>query len=390
MTWLAHSSVAMVLLIMSLTSVGLVPILLGCVLVLGANVGSGLIPLILTLHEAPEARRIPSGNFLFRLLGALLALAVLSQAVSFSEFLDTPPARQIANFHTLFNGALALMFLPLTGITARLTGWILPDVQVDVTADDAPLEPPSHLDPELIDKPKLALACATREVLRMANRVESMLRYAIDMFQADSKRQVGRLGKIDDDVDQLNTAIKLYLTEVSRNQLSEADSRRCMEIMTFTITLEHIGDIIVHNLLEQARKKLKSKHEFSEQGWQELTAMHARVVENMQSALNVFVSNDRESARLLIEAKEKFRDLEYNNKAHHLARLRAGQVASIGTSAIPLDMMRDLKQVNSHLSSVASPMLHSSGALLKRRLKNMSVPKSRTSYQLTARDIESA
>jgi phosphate:Na+ symporter len=142
-----------------------------------------------------------------------------------------------------------------------------------------------------------------------------------------------------------------------------------MEIITFTIKLEHIGDIIEHNLLEQAHKKLKSKHDFSRQGWSELALMHRRVVENMQLALNVFLSGDLESARQLIEAKEEFRNLEYDNNSRHLARLREGKPDSIRTSTIHLDVMRDLKQINSHLASVAYPILYDSDELLDSRLK---------------------
>jgi phosphate:Na+ symporter len=369
LTWLAHSSVAVVLLIMSLSSVGLVPIPIGLALVLGANIGSGLIPLMLTLRQPAETRRIPLGNFLFRLIGALLALLIVEAAVTHFTHLGVQPARQIANFHTLFNLALALLFLPLTKLVAQLTERWLPDTDADPNAPDALLENPSHLNPEVIDKPSLALTCATQEVLRMADRVETMLRYALDTFQDDDKQQVIRLSKIDDEVDHMNSAIKLYLTAVSRNQLSEEESRRCMEITTFTIKLEHIGDIIEKNLLTLARKKIKYKQNFSTQGWKELQTLHNQVLENMRLALNVFLSGDLDSARLLIEAKEEFRDLEYKTNKHHLERLRAGQIASIETSPIHLDMVRDLKQINSHLASVAYPILDSSGELLSSRLK---------------------
>lgn len=368
LTWLAHSSVAIVLLIMSLASTGLVPMPLGFALVLGANIGSGLIPLILTLRQPPETRRIPLGNFLFRLSGALLALLIIELAVDFYTDIGSHAARQIANFHTLFNLALAIIFLPLIKPVAQLTIRLLPPAPAD-PAIDAQLENPSHLDPELVDKPRQALACATREALRMADRVEAMLRYALDTFQTDDKRQVARLEKIDDEIDRMNNEIKFYLTQVSRNQLDEIDSQRCMEITSFTIKLEQIGDIVEKNLLTLARKKIKSKQDFSTQGWKELSAMHASVLDNMLLALNVFVSGDVESARQLIQAKEEFRDLEFKNSKRHLQRLRDGQTASIETSSIHLDILRDLKQINSHLASVAYPILHSSGELLNSRLK---------------------
>ena len=368
LTWLAHSSVAMVLLIMSLSSVGLIPLTLGFILVLGANIGSGLIPLILTLRQPRTARRIPLGNFLFRLVGALVVLGLVEIIGPHLALAGLEPARQIANFHTAFNLLLALAFLPLTALAARLTERLLPDPTSDNPPDPATLSPPSFLDPDAIATPRLALTFATREVLRLAERVEAVLRFALDMFQADDKHEVAWVGKADDEIDRMHNAIKAYLTQLSRNQLNEEDSRRCMEITTFTIKLEHIGDIIEKNLLELARKKIKHQADFSDEGWNELTTIHTQVLENMQLALNVFLYSDRQSARQLLHAKEKFRELEYRSNQRHIARLRAGEVASIETSAIHLDILRDLKQINSLLASAAYPVLQQYGELLDSRL----------------------
>ena len=374
LTWLAHSSVAMVLLIMSLVSIGLVPLLLGFILTLGANIGSGMIPLVLTLRQAPAARRIPLGNFLFRLLGALAILGVVELIGPHLEPMGGSPARQIANFHTAFNVLLAVIFLPLTGLAGRLTEKLLPDPVEPAPTDPMVLKTPSFLDEDAISKPHLALTFATREVLRMAERVEAVLRYSLEMFQADSKKEVTWIRQVDDEIDHMNNAIKLYLTKVSRHALSETDSRRCMEITAFTVKLEQIGDIIEKNLLELARKKIKSRADFSSEGWHELTAMHSRVIENMQLALNVFVSGDAESARQLLRAKEQFSRLEYRNNQRHIARLRAGHHASIETSAIHLDILRDFKQIMSLLASVAYPILQQSGDLLDSRLVHRHTP----------------
>ncbi|MDX1606045.1 MAG: Na/Pi cotransporter family protein [Candidatus Competibacterales bacterium] len=351
LTWLAHSSVAMVLLVMSLTSAGLIPLQLGLVLVLGANVGSGLIPLILTLNGERPSRRIPLGNLLFRFGGALAVLGLMILYPLDPDILGTQASRQIANFHTLFNLALGLLCLPLTRPMARLVERLLPESPPG--AEDAGPGQTSHLDPELLDRPAQALACATREVLRMAERVETLLRRVIDMFEAEDKRSVTELGRIDDEIDRMNQAIKLYLTDLSRNQLSETDSRRCMTLTAFTIKLEQIGDVVDKGLLELARKKVAKKLEFSSEGWRELTALHARVVENIQLAVNVFLAEDREGAHQLIREKERVGRLERRSSAQHLSRLRDGQLASIETSAIHLDILRDLKQINSHLTSVA-------------------------------------
>jgi phosphate:Na+ symporter len=228
---------------------------------------------------------------------------------------------------------------------------------------------PKYLDPAAIASPPVALAGATREVIRMADIVETMLRGVIEVFRADDAKLLGRLCKQEDEVDRLYEAIKLYLAKVSRNPLGEEDSRRCVDLITFTTNLEHIGDIIDKNLLEIAQKKIKKKLNFSEQGWQDIERMHTRVVEQMQLAMGVFVSGDVTTARRLLTEKERFRNFERQSGERHLERLRSGRIESIETSALHLDILRDLKRINSHLTSVAYPILDAEGELRQSRLK---------------------
>jgi len=363
-TWVAHSSVAIVLLIMSLTVVGVVPLTLGFALVLGANVGSAVIPLALTASGGAMARRIPLGNLLFRALGAILFLPLIDLVAPYITMLGSEPGRQIANFHTIFNLALVLVFLPLTTVVGDALVKFLPD-----TGGGGEFKP-RYLDPDAIDTPTVAIACATREVLRMADTVESMLRGVIEVFRSDNSKLLESVSDMDDEVDRLHEAIKLYLTRVTRNALNDEDSRRCVDIISFTTNLEHIGDIVDKNLLDLAQKKIRNKLMFSEQGWQELTAMHARTLHQMQLAMSVFVSHDIETARQLLKEKEKFRELDMQGSQKHLARLRSGRIESIETSALHLDILRDLKRINSHLTSVAYPILDASGELRHSRLKD--------------------
>ena len=362
-TWLAHSSVAIVLLIMSLTTVGVVPIELGFALVLGANAGSGIIPVVLTVSAPAAARRIPLGNLLFRVSGAVLVLPLIGLTLPLLAALEAEPARQIANFHTLFNLALAAVFLPLTAAMEWLVTRMLPDAP----GGEGQVEP-KYLDPDVIEKPSLAIAGATREALRMADAVETMLRGVIDVLENNDQKLLGTLADLDDEVDTLQEAIKLYMAKVTSNDLEEDDLRRCDEILAFTTNLEHIGDIIDNDMLDIAQKKIRKKLTFSNQGWQELSALHGRVTDQMQLAISVFVSGDHATARQLIREKERFRELELMGGQSHMERLRSGRLESIETSALHMDILRDLKRINSHLTAVAYPIMDATGELRRSRL----------------------
>jgi phosphate:Na+ symporter len=211
------------------------------------------------------------------------------------------------------------------------------------------------------------LACATRETLNLGDRVADMLRQTIVVFEKNDQRLVRTIEQEDNVVDKLYESIKLYLIQVSRNELGEEEGRRYVEILSFTTNLEHIGDIIDKNLMELAGKKIKNKRKFSADGAAELTALHRRVLDNLKLALGVFVSGDVKIARQLLDEKVAIRDAERAAAENHLARLREGRIESIDTSSLHLDVLRDLKRIHSHICAVAYPILEAAGELAPSR-----------------------
>jgi phosphate:Na+ symporter len=361
--WLMHSSVAAILLVMSLASTGAVGLPAAIALVLGCNIGSALIPLGLSLKGPPASRRILVGNLAFRSAGAALALLFLDHLVKASGQLAGDPARQIANLHTLFNLGVAVLFLPLVNLAAGLLEKLLPD------AGAATERRVAHLDDALLDRPQIALAAAQREVMRLADLVEIMLREAILTFESGGDMRRQEIKALDNEVDRLQEEVKLYLTRLTRQPLPEADARRAFDLILFTTNLEHVGDIIDKSLLELAAKKQRLKVEFSPAGWGEIQSLHRRVVEQMRLAMTVFMNGDMSMARELVAEKDRIRAAEREAMENHLQRLRDGTLASLETSALHLDILRDLKRINAHVTAVAYPSLEASGVLRQSRLK---------------------
>ncbi|MCE3247643.1 MAG: Na/Pi cotransporter [Geminicoccaceae bacterium] len=366
LTWLAHSSLAIVLLIMSLASVGVLPLTSACALVLGANLGAAMPAITATFADKPAARRVALGNLIFRLTGCIVALPFVAMIVPWLQQLEPAPGRVVVNFHTAFNLALGLAFILLTDVVARLCARLLPDLPVE-----ADPERPRHLDRTTLESPSLALACAAREALRMGDLIETMLRDSFDVFRSNDRQKLTALQRMEHSVDKLHEAIKLFVTDVSREPLNPGESRRSAEILAFTTNLEHIGDIIDKSLLELAEKKTRLQLRFSSEGWTEIEALHAHVLDNLRMALGVFVSGDVAIARKLIDEKVAVRDAERQAAENHLARLRAGRPESIDSSALHLDILRDLKRIHSHICAVAYPLLDEAGQLYRSRLKRV-------------------
>ena len=366
LTWLAHSSLSVVLLLMSLADVGVVPVALAGTLVLGANLGGALPALTATFGEPPAGRRVAVGNLLFKLIGVIVVLPFVGLLVPLIAQLEADPARFVVNFHTAFNLALGAAFIMLTNAVAALCARLLPDRPVE--ADPGR---PRHLDRTTIETPGLALACAAREALRMGDLVETMLRESFDVLKRNDRSKLAWMQNLDDAVDRLHEAIKLFVTDVTREPLTSGESRRAAEILSFTTNLEHIGDIIDKSLLELAEKKIRLQLRFSKEGWSEIDALHGRVLDNLQMALGVFMSGDVAIARRLIDEKVAFREAERQAAENHLGRLRAGRPESIDSSALHLDILRDLKRVHSHICAVAYPLLDEAGHLYRSRLKHV-------------------
>jgi phosphate:Na+ symporter len=366
MTWLAHSSLAVVLLTMSLASAGVLSLPVACTVVLGANLGGAIPAVTATLPDEPAARRVAVGNCVFKLIGCLAVLPLIHLVVPPLRELDADPARVVVNFHTGFNLALAATFILLTVPMARLLARLLPDRPVELDPSR-----PRHLDRSTLDTPSLALAHAAREALRMGDLIETMLRDAFEVLRRGDPLKLRAVAAMDDRVDKLHEAIKLFVTDVSREPLSAHESRRAAEILSFTTNLEHIGDIIDKSLLELAEKKIRRQLRFSDEGWSEIEALHHRVLDSLQMALGVFVSGDVGIARDLIDEKVAVREAERQAAENHLGRLRAGRRESIDSSALHLDVLRDLKRIHSHICGAAYPILDEAGQLHRSRLKRL-------------------
>ncbi|KAA2241095.1 Na/Pi cotransporter family protein [Salinarimonas soli] len=367
LTWAAHSSLSVVLFIMSLAVAGVVATPLALVLVLGANLGGAFAPWLMLSGSPPAARRVPLGNLILRGLAAVAAIPLAWRMGEAWRELVADPGQSVVLFHMTFNLAVAVLGLGLTGPLARLLLRVQPD-----RLESGDIGVPRHLDPSVLDTPSEALACAMRETLRLGDQVNEMLRLSLAAIEGNDPKRVKDVEKADDAVDRLHEAIKLYLVRASRAEMSDDESRRFVEILTFTTNLEHIGDIIDKNLMELAAKKIRRQLSFSPEGAGEIRAFHAHLEETMRLALNVFATRDISLARRLFAVKSVTRSVERNAAESHFTRLRNGRTESIETSAIHLDILRDFKRIHGHLTSVAYPILEAEGELSESRLRERS------------------
>ena len=364
LTVLSYSSLAIVLLVATLATSSIIPVPVALGLVLGANIGSGVLAMLATASATPQVRRLPLGNLVFKSAGALLFVAFLPQVHVLLQQLAPSVHQQVVMFHLGFNVALAVLFIGFTGLVGRSVDRFLPEA-----SPAAGSTRPRHLDPLALTMPSLAISCAAREALHQADVVETMLRGIVPVIRNNDLRLSRELRKLDDTVDELYSAIKFYLTQISGEALSKEESRRWTDIVSFTINMEQIGDIIERVLQDIEDKKVRRNRSFSEAGMAEIVHLHERLLSNLRLAMSVFLDGHVRDAKRLLEEKAHFRDLEHEYAANHIARLRENTAQSIETSSLHLDLISELKRINSHICGVAYPILESAGALTATRIR---------------------
>jgi len=359
---LASSSLAVVVLILSLAASGQIDTGLIIVLILGANLGGAVPPVLATLKAPLSARRVAVGNLIVRAAGVCLALPLAGYGALLLEASPLPHQNFAVDAHLAFNLALALVAWPLSTLVLKATSSLLPDLK----ADDGET---SFLDRSNLSHPVAAMAGASREAMAVGDLVERMLSQAAIANAHNDPAELAGIIKLEGQVDRIQHGIKVYIAKLGHDGLSTAEHRQSMDIVEYAINLEHIGDIIEKGIAPEIAKKIDRGLTFSEEGHREITALFALTLDSLRMAQAVFSTRDPDLARRLVEVKEEVRRLEKQSAERHLLRLREGRPDSVQTSSLHLDLLRDLKRIHAHLASVAHPILDDSGLLIESRIR---------------------
>ncbi|MEO9576737.1 MAG: Na/Pi cotransporter family protein [Tateyamaria sp.] len=362
--WGVHSSVAAVLLFVTLAGQSILPVPAAAAMILGANLGGGFIAFLLTYSAPLASRQMIMANLILRGGGAALAAFLIAAMPDLMSQLGATPARQAINLHLAFNVVLAVLALPFVGPVTAVLSYFM----VDKPNPNGAMTISSALDPALLDRPQRAIDCAARELLGMGQKIEQMLHAVEPLYDQWSAATANMVADQDKAIKQTHLDIKLYLAHLGQKGMDEELSRRSMELASISSNLDSASDAIARIMLELARRLDMQKLQFSPQGREEIRDFSDRVQSNVQLALNVMMNQNPAEARELVAAKEKVRKVEQKLQRSHIGRLREGLVESIETSNIHQETLRALKQVNTAFSMVGHPILQKSGDLLKSRL----------------------
>ena len=357
---ISYSSLAAVLLTATLAGAEIISLPVAIGLVIGANIGSGLLAFLSTSMQNVAGRQVALGSLLYKLIGLLLITPVLTPLVAWMDTLNVSPSSLVISFHVIYNSLRCLIMLPTVGPMGRLCASILPQ-QAEINGQTKP----RHLDLTALATPSLALANAVRETLRMGDLIDSMLNAMQEVLRGNQTAVTQEVRRLNDDVEVLYNAIKLYLAQMPRDDLSDQDNRRWAEIIELAIDLELASGLIERMLRKVQQQKTSQRRSFSDVGLEELSGLHEQLMANLRLGLSVFLSGDPESARQLLREKRRFRAQERRLAHAHVSRLQRKIVQSIETSSLHLELISDMKRLNSLFCSSAYVVLETTdtGAL---------------------------
>ncbi len=362
--WFVHSSVAAILLFAMFTAHGILPLNAAFAMVLGANLGGAFIAFVLTLHADLSVRRVVIANLLLRGGGAIAGLMLVAQFEVGELAVGVSAEQQVLGLHLVFNFFLVILGLVFLSPVLRVVELMVANKQ---TSDGLAFER-SALDQSVLDQPEHAFFCARREMVEMGNRVEAMLRECVGLFDVYDQRVADQLKEEHAQISRMATDVRVYLSNIQSADRKEEIGTRAFDLASNAVNIETGSDVIARKLVGLARRKFLEKTNFSDQGKAELLDFYDRVLRNIQQGIVVLMSDDVGVARAVVEQKETIRDLEQELEKQHLIRLREGQIASIETSAIHIDLLRSLKTLNSSFATLAYPLLTEAGELLDSRL----------------------
>lgn len=365
LTFVMHSAVAVILMIVTLVAIDALPFMVGISLMLGANLGSALLPVWFTRGMNAAARRVPLANLIIRGTAALMLVVIVNRSALLDVLPSFDNAQAVILTHIAFNGVL-LLVIPMRGLFYRWTRKLLPDASEDVR--DEPVQYRSVLDGGVVDTPGQALICIRREILRMLQIAEEMIQPVMEMFERFDTDRMKTVIATDIHLNNALDGIRHYASTLPQEKLKSADKKTLRHLMEFAIAIEAAGDLVAKTMLPLAQSKAKANIQFSKEGFDEIQALHDRVITNIALASNVLISGDVNTAAQLLQEKNEFSRKQRNSRKRHLKRLAAGRLESLESSDLHLETGLAFKEFNSQIATVAYPILSRGGQLLDSRL----------------------
>ncbi len=360
-TALTHSSGATVGITIVLASSGILSLLQGICICLGAQIGTCSTGLIASITQPRSGKRVMLWHLSYQILGVLLVLPFISfikygEATSWEYFVkfftekfifSTDIARQIAMSHTLVTLFTAIIILPLIPILHKIFMFIYPNSATEKTFGTV------FIDHTIVNKPKKALSLSKKETERMAEIISDVMKDSINALKTKHQIVIDKIRYKCLQISHLTEEIIPYMTKIGQNKLTKGQSQFETTLLYIIADFERISDIIERNILFIAQEKKNRHLRFSDEGLKDLKYLHNVVYTNCSKLIDAFIDKDISAAKDVSDDINKLNSLMHELKTKHISRLHAGLQESIETSSLHMDVLDQYMKINETLQDIA-------------------------------------
>ncbi len=360
-TTLTHSSGATVGIIIVLASSGILSLLQGICICLGAQIGTCSTAMVASITQPRSGKRVMFWHLGYQILGVILVYPFISVVyyngelcwVYFVKYFTSTfifsndIARQIAMSHTLVTLFTAFIILPLVPLLYKFIMFVYPSSAVEKQFGTA------FIDEKYIEEPEKALKLSKQEIERLSEIVSEVMKDSINALKTKHEIVIDKIKYKCLQISHLADEIIPYITKVGQNELTEKQSQVETMLLYIVADFEQIADVINRNIIYISQEKMRRHLRFSDEGLKDIKYLHNVVYTNCSKIIDAFIKEDKALAREISEDIDKLNEIMHELKRNHIARLHAGLQESIDTSSLHLDVLDQYMKINETLLDIA-------------------------------------
>jgi len=348
-TALFQSSSVTTGLVVTLATLELIDINAAIYLILGCNIGTCVTAMLASIKTNVSARRTAVGHVMFNILGTLIAFILIPFYKSIVLNTSGSVARQCANFHTIFNVANAIIFLPFISLFTKVVIKMVPgkDIEEDLG--------PRYLERHLLNTPTIALQAATKEVVHMADLSKQMVQDAMSGFFERNTNALSIVAKKEAAVDKLQEAISEYLIAITQREISEEVAKKIPSMLHSINDIERVGDH-AENLVDLAERRVNGNMNLTPHAAEEIKNMYTLILRMFDYTITALENNDTSQAKLVLEVEKSVNEMMRRFKQNHIQRLNEGK-CHVLSGIIFLDTINNFEKIGDHLTNVGQAVM---------------------------------
>ena len=323
-------------------------------IIMGQNIGTCITAVMSGMGASKNAKRASMIHLYFNLIGTIVFLVVfyIMNAFVHFEFLNGPAsATGIAVVHSVFNVACTICWFPFAGLLVKLAEFTIRDKEDEKEVTDEF----ALLDERFLEQPAFAMERCRQVASKMAEVSKAAIYLAIDNIGNYSEEDEKRIREMEDQVDRYEDALGTYLVKLNNKDLNQKDSRSVSVILHCINDFERISDHAV-NIIESAKEMYDKKLTFSENATKEFEVFSAAVYKIVHMAVNAYIENDIENAKMVEPLEQVINGLTADMKQRHIRRLRKGK-CTIELGWVLQDLLTNIERVADHCSNIAVCMI---------------------------------